>query len=484
VKYLYGYYGKRSITHFYKLSAGRLHLWRSNTTQILRPTSLSPHVFYNPENCRNEAEVESKFIVYYLLPALGYDPSNWYQEVTVGRLRLDFLASANAQNQQSNRRQIVIEAKHPKQNLDRHLRKFRQYIETVKAQYGLLINGREVRVYERCGNTIELRLKLAGYEVVDRLPELQQLVGRQVLQHHLPPISLPASVPETKSAMKVIAVYHNKGGVGKTTTVINLAAALSKRGKRVLVIDLDSQANTTYALGLVKFQDETADDIRDRYVYNVIFERNKLISEVVRKSDFCEPGIDVVPSHIDLMEGEEKLNKLDVAKFRLVKKLAEVESQYDIVLIDTPPSLNVFARIALISADFLLIPSDLKPFANEGLRNVQHLVTEIDESRESIGRSPLQILGVLASKIATHARFVEYTLPKMEAIIEERYGFRMLRTRIFERRDISLAIENSIEVGDLDIPNPKSVMDLKPNSASAQEFENLAKEILVLIREL
>jgi chromosome partitioning protein len=446
---------------------------------------LPHHVFYNPENCRNEAEVESKFIVYYLLPALGYDPSNWYQEVTVGRLRLDFLASANAKNQQSNRRQIVIEAKHPKQNLDRHLRKFRQYIDTVQAQYGLLINGREIRVYERSGNTIELRLQLAGLEVVDRLPELQQLVGRHVLQHQLPPISLTAPIPETASTMKVIAVYHNKGGVGKTTTVVNLAAALSKRGKRVLVIDLDSQANTTYALGLVKFQDESADDIRDRYVYHTIRDRNKFpLSEVIRKSDFCEPSIDVVPSHIDLMEHEQELTQLDAARTRLVKKLVDVESQYDIVLIDTPPSLNLFARIALISADFLLIPSDLKPFANEGLRNVQRFINEINEFRESMGRNPLQILGVLASKVATHARFVEYTLPKMEAIIEERYGFRMLGTRIFERRDVSLAIENSIEVGDLDIPNPKSVMDLKPNSTSAQEFEDLAKEVLVLIREL
>jgi chromosome partitioning protein len=446
---------------------------------------LPHHVFYNPENCRNEAEVESKFIVYYLLPALGYDPSNWYQEVTVGRLRLDFLASANAKNQQSNRRQIVIEAKHPKQNLDRHLRKFRQYIETVQAQYGLLINGREIRVYERSGNTIELRLQLAGLEVVDRLPELQQLVGRHVLQHQLPPISLPAPIPETTSTMKVIAVYHNKGGVGKTTTVINLAAALSKRGKRVLVIDLDSQANTTYALGLVKFQDESADDIRDRYVYHVINERNKFpISEVERKSDFCEPSINVIPSHIDLMAKEQEFLQNQSTHTRLVKKMAEVESQYDIALIDTPPSLNLYARIALISADYLLIPSDLKPFANEGLRNIQRFVTEIDEFRESMGRNPLQILGVLASKIATHARFVEHTLPKMEAIIEERYGFRMLRTRIFERRDVSVAIENSIEVGDIDIPNPKSVIDLKPNSPSAQEFEDLAKEVLVLIREL
>jgi chromosome partitioning protein len=452
---------------------------------VQRSTSLPPHVFYNPENCRNEAEVESKFIVHYLLPALGYDPSNWYQEVTIGRLRLDFLASANGKNQQSNRRQIVIEAKHPKQNLDRHLRKFRQYIDTVQAQYGLLINGREIRVYERCGNAIELRLKLAGLEVVDRLPELQQLVGRSTIQHCLPPIPPQPSPLKTTSTMKVIAVYHNKGGVGKTTTVINLAAALSKRGKKVLVIDLDSQANTTYALGLVKFQDESADDIRDRYVYHTIIERNKFpIPEVVRKSDFCNPAIDVIPSHIDLMEKEQELIQTEAARTRLVKKLAAVESQYDIVLIDTPPSLNLYARIALIVADYLLIPSDLKPFANEGLRNVQRFVTEIDEFRESLGRKPLHILGVLASKVATHAKFVEHTLPKMEAIIEERYGFRMLRTRIFERRDVSLAIENSIEVGDLDIPNPKSVIDLKPNSQSAQEFEDLAKEVLVLIREL
>jgi cellulose biosynthesis protein BcsQ len=327
---------------------------------------------------------------------------------------------------------------------------------------------------------------LVGHEVVDRLSELQQLVGRQVLQHHLPPISLPASIPETKSAMKVIAVYHNKGGVGKTTTVINLAAALSKRGKRVLVIDLDSQANTTYALGLVKFQDESADDIRDRYIYHVIVEKNKFsIAEVVRKSDFCDPPIDVIPSHIDLMEKELELSMAgEINRTRLVKKLEVVEDQYDVVLIDTPPSLNLYARMALISADYVLIPSDLKPFANEGLRNVQKFITEIDEFRDSLGRKPLEILGVLASKVATHAKFVEHTLPRMESIIEERYGFRMLRTRIFERRDVSTAIENSIEVGDLDIPNPKSVLDFRPNSPSAQEFEDLAKEVLVLIREL
>ncbi len=449
--------------------------------------------FYNPAQCRNEAEVESKFIVHYLLPALGYFPDCWYQEATCGRLRLDFLAIAHHDSLSCNYAQLVIEAKHPRQNLDRHVRKFARYLEQVNARYGLLTNGKQLRVYEKAAGEIHLRLQLLGQELPDRLPELRVLVGRATLpvsSQRLPPSTsvLSGQSPVTaagKLTMKVIAVYHNKGGVGKTTTVINLAAALSKRGKKVLVIDLDSQANTTYALGLVKFQDELHDDIRDRYIYHVILERNKFsIAEVVRKSDFCSPPIDVIPSHIDLMEREQELIQLAPALTRLLKKLGEVTPLYDVVLIDTPPSLNLYAKIALISADYLLIPSDLKPFANEGLRNVRRFVTEINDFRDSMGRSALEILGVLASKVATHAKFVQHTLPRMEAIIEERYDFRLLSTRIYERRDVSLAIERTIEVGDLDIPNPQSVLDFRPDSQSAQEFEDLAKEVLVLIREL
>ena len=448
--------------------------------------------FYNPEQCRNEAEVESKFIVHYLLPALGYLPDQWFQEVTFGRIRLDFLANVSNSSSPSSYLQLVIEAKHPKQNLDRHVRKFTRYLEQANARYGLLINGRQLRVYEKIDRDIHLRLQLLGRDLPDQLAALHAIVGREALQAiSQQPLSAPRILSQPQvtvigaSTMKVIAVYHNKGGVGKTTTVINLAAALSKRGKKVLVIDLDSQANTTYALGLVKFQDELNDDIRDRYIYHVLAENKKFpIAEVVRKSDFCSSPIDVIPSHIELMEREQELIQLAPSLTRLVKKLKELEHLYDVVLIDTPPSLNLYAKVALISADFLLIPSDLKPFANEGLKNVRRFVSEIDDFRDSMGRKAIEILGVLPSKVATHAKFVEYSLPKMEALIEERYGFRLLSTRIYERRDVSLAIERMIEVGDLDIPNPQSVLDFKPDSASAQEFEDLAKEILVLIREL
>jgi cellulose biosynthesis protein BcsQ len=232
----------------------------------------------------------------------------------------------------------------------------------------------------------------------------------------------------------------------------------------------------------MKFPDEIDDDIKRSYVYHVILEKNKFsIPDVARKSSFCNPEFDVIPSHIDLMAHEFELKEgTNATKTRLLKKLEEVASNYDIVLIDTPPSLNLYAEIALITADYLLIPSDLKPFANEGLNNVRRFINDINEDREDRGRTTLEVLGILPSKIATHARFVEHTLPKMEKTVEERYGYKVLNSRIYERRDASAAIEKTIVVGDLDIPDPQSVLDFKPDSASALEFKRLAEEIISL----
>jgi cellulose biosynthesis protein BcsQ len=279
--------------------------------------------------------------------------------------------------------------------------------------------------------------------------------------------------------MKTIAVYHNKGGVGKTTTVVNLAAALRKKGMKVLIVDLDSQANTTFATGLVKFEDEIDDNLKDSNIAHVISSRSKFsISEVARKSQFSNPEIDVIPSHITLMQHERDLVEVDSAKKRLIDKLKQEEDRYDIVIIDTPPSLNLYARIALITADYLIIPSDLKPFANEGLTNVKNLLQEIDEFKLMIGEQPLKILGVLPSKISTNSRFVQHTLPKRKAVIQDRYNLPLMDTCIFEREDLAKAVENSITLGDLEIPDPRSVIDYKPDCDAAEEFEQLATEVM------
>ncbi|MBV8886290.1 MAG: AAA family ATPase, partial [Chroococcidiopsidaceae cyanobacterium CP_BM_RX_35] len=239
---------------------------------------------FNPEFCRNESEVESKLIVQYLLPKLGYTPETWHQEVAVGSIRLDFLAFAaqvvpfvlNANSPLS----VVMEAKHPNQNLDNHVRRLKRYLTSLNLQYGLLTNGRDVKIFARVKEDIQLVFHCSGKEIEARIDEIKALIGKDSLKTRIsegtsevqqlhtdtanPQASSNSSFENKRQhPMKIIAVYHNKGGVGKTTTVVNLAAALRKKGKRVLVIDLDSQANTTFATGLIKFEDEEFDDIKD-----------------------------------------------------------------------------------------------------------------------------------------------------------------------------------------------------------------------------
>jgi len=279
--------------------------------------------------------------------------------------------------------------------------------------------------------------------------------------------------------MKIIAVYHNKGGVGKTTTVVNLAAAIRKKGKRVLVIDFDSQANTTFATGLVKFDDEEFDDIKDSNLLQVLqSEELYPISEVARKSNFCNPEIDVVPAHINLMRNETELNALDGSRLILIDKLEYVKDKYDVVLIDTPPSLNLYARIALITSDYLIIPSDLKPFANQGLTNVKEFIKGVNTFRKQIRKPPIEILGVLACKISTNNQFVKHTLPKRLEAIPKRYNLQVMDTVIYDRDDLAKCAEKSLIIGDMEIADPMSVLDFKPDSIAAQEFELLAIEVL------
>lgn len=456
-------------------------------------------MLFNPELCRNESEVESKLIVQYLLPQLGYTPDTWHQEVAVGSIRLDFLAFAaqvlpfvlDANSPLS----VVLEAKHPKHNLNNHVSRLRHYLTSLNVGYGLLTNGREIRIYENFQSEIKLVFQCSGKEVEAKLEEIRNLIGRESLKQkqtiHNPEIktfqeestNLQIQI-QGKFSMKTIAIYHNKGGVGKTTIAVNLAAALSKKGKRVLLIDIDSQANTTFATGLIKFQFDEEDDLREANVSHLLESKDfNFVPEIKRQSNyFNNPEIDVIPSHINLIQKQDTLNQIAVSKPRLISKLKLVEKDYDIVIIDTPPSRDYYAQVALIASDYLIIPSDLKPFANQGLPTVKNFVNEINEYRVMMGKNHLKILGVLASKISTNPKFLQYTFPKQRDVITERYGLALMEAVIYDRNSLSECMNSSLMIGELEYPDPKSIIkyaELKTNAQqSAMEFDILAKEVL------
>lgn len=286
--------------------------------------------------------------------------------------------------------------------------------------------------------------------------------------------------------MKTIAVYHNKGGVGKTTTSVNLAAAFRNKGKRVLLVDIDAQANATFATGLVKFQFDDQDDLRDNNVLQVIKSGDfDFIPDIARTSKgFNELEIDVVPSHIVLIDYQDELTRQIRTRTRLLGKLQRVEEDYDIVIIDAPPSRDVYAEIALVAADYLIIPSDMKPFSNQGLRNVISFMQEVNETRDMLGRAPLDVIGILPSKVSTNSKYLEFVFPRQKEMVLENYKLPITNTVIHERVALSNCINKTISMGDMEIPDPKSIFEFSPNSDSVTEFRDLSSEIMRKMGEM
>ncbi len=447
---------------------------------------------FDPGLCRNESEVEGKFIISYLLPALGFSPHTWYQQVALGKSRLDFFIFTAKYNPFMSDRKcfqfsFVIEAKHPKENLNRHISQLKNYLTVLNVRYGILTNGKELRIYENTeGKAINI-FECKCPETPKHISQIKSLINISEL---IKVSRKPArAVPKLRhknfsrkgriSMNKKIAVYHNKGGVGKTTVVTNLAAALSRKGKKILVIDLDSQANTTFATGLIKFSEEKGDDIKDNNILKIMRRVSSAhIQEVIKKSQFNTPEVDIIPSHIQLLEKEYELVMERNAELLFSDNLKFIEDQYDVILIDTPPSLNLYARTALVVADYLIIPSDLKPFANQGLPNVKKFIESTNETRRHIGKEPVNVLGILPSKVPNYSKFVIHTLPGRMERVKAEYGIDIMDTCIFQREILAQCTDNHERTDTDIIPNPKSVFDFKPNSPSAKEFESLADEIM------
>jgi chromosome partitioning protein len=181
--------------------------------------------------------------------------------------------------------------------------------------------------------------------------------------------------------VKVVAIANQKGGVGKTTTSVNLAAALAAMDKRVLLVDLDPQGNASVSVGLNKADLKATS-------YELLVEQPPLADVVQSLSQL---GLDVVPANGDLTAAEVALLAVDDREKRLKRALHRGDPDYDFVIIDCPPSLNMLTLNALVAADSVLITMQCEYFALEGLTALLETITTINQTVNSA----LQIEGIL-----------------------------------------------------------------------------------------
>ena len=248
---------------------------------------------------------------------------------------------------------------------------------------------------------------------------------------------------------KVIAITNQKGGVGKTTTAINLGASLAANELRVLLIDSDPQGNSTSGLGIEKGRENST-------FYHTLLTGVPMKDTVI--STQCD-GLHIVPADKNLVASNIELVDLDDREFRLRVAVEQVRADYDYILIDCPPALDLLTLNALIAADSVLIPIQCEFFALEG---ISQLMDTIDRIKESFSH-PLKIEGILLTMYDDRTNLTRQVADDLRDF----FGEQVLSTVI--PRSIRLAEAPSYG---------KPILMYDPRSRGAESYIKLAKEIL------
>ncbi|MDP9117119.1 MAG: ParA family protein [Actinomycetota bacterium] len=257
-------------------------------------------------------------------------------------------------------------------------------------------------------------------------------------------------VLERHGPARIIALCNQKGGVGKTTSTINLGAALAELGRRVLLVDFDPQGALSVGLGVAPHQ-------LDRTAYNLLMERGTNIDDILLKTSI--PGMDLLPSNIDLSAAEVQLVGEVAREQTLARVLAPVVEDYDYVLIDCQPSLGLLTVNALTAAHGVIIPLECEFFS---LRGVALLIDTVEKVRERLNPD-LKLDGILATMYdgrTLHGR-------EVFARVVEAFGDQVFDT----------VISRTVRFPETTVAG-EPITTWAPTSAGAASYRALAREVL------
>lgn len=250
---------------------------------------------------------------------------------------------------------------------------------------------------------------------------------------------------------KIIAIANQKGGVGKTTTAINLSSGLSYQDKRVLLVDLDPQANATH--GLLR-----PDEVYSRDMYQVLLDDDVSIEEAIIHK--AKPHLDILPSHISLAGAEHEMDKIERGKEALLRnQLNRIRDQYDFIIIDCPPSLGLLTTNALSAADSVLIPVQCEYYALEGVTQLFLTIRLVQRTYNP----DLRIEGILLTMFDVRTKL------SVEVSQEVRKNFMHQVYQIAIPRNVKLSEAPSRSL---------SIFEYDHNSVGAKAYKQLTEELI------